>query len=75
MGESIYEFAHPCDHNDLKEMLTHNNIKTKDDNGFFIRLKCAITNTGKVLNVKSANFKVNLIYKPGRVVSKNCYVC
>ena len=66
IGQSIYDFSHPCDHNDIKEVLalkqTHNsNDNNKEDlisASFFVRMKCTLTNKGRNLNLKSANYKV-----------------
>ncbi|CAG2111614.1 unnamed protein product [Medioppia subpectinata] len=68
IGQSIYDYSHPCDHNDIKDILTLKNIKNcdeSDDNktnpilgSIFVRMKCTLTNKGRNLNLKSANYKV-----------------
>jgi hypothetical protein len=70
MGQSIYDFSHPCDHNDIKDILalktnnycSHNDLSQINDshipNSFFVRMKCTLTNKGRNLNLKSANYKV-----------------
>ena len=60
MGQSVYEFSHPCDHDEVRETLTG----TEDDNErvFFMRIKCTLTNKGRNVNLKSATYKVNWIY-------------
>ncbi|XP_075677093.1 uncharacterized protein LOC113793765 isoform X2 [Dermatophagoides pteronyssinus] len=108
MGQSIYDYSHPCDHDDIKTFLQplidaynatkssssssstisssmdslsikteplkttskspstvissslNNDKKILDDtNGpYFIRMKCTLTNKGRNLNLKSANYKV-----------------
>ena len=60
MGQSVYEFSHPCDHDEVRETLTG----TEDDNErvFFMRLKCTLTNKGRNVNFKSATYKVYWIY-------------
>ncbi|XP_076358893.1 hypoxia-inducible factor 1-alpha-like isoform X2 [Tachypleus tridentatus] len=61
MGHSIYDFSHPCDHEEIKEMLS---FKDNENAGlsllrsFFLRLKCTLTNKGRNVNVKSASYKV-----------------
>ena len=68
IGQSIYDFSHPCDHNDIKDVLALKNVEdaNKDDSvltDFFIRMKCTLTTKGRNLNLKSANYKVcNLLY-------------
>ncbi|XP_062580697.1 hypoxia-inducible factor 1-alpha-like isoform X2 [Saccostrea cucullata] len=62
VGQSIYEFVHPCDHEDITDIF-HNNgrdkKKSKDaHHTFFVRMKCTLTNKGKNVNLKSATYKV-----------------
>lgn len=111
MGQSIYDYSHPCDHDDIKSLLQPSivafnatkqtlssssldslSIKTEpvkkdvsssattkspstsssssssllnneilgDTIGpYFIRMKCTLTNKGRNLNLKSANYKVS----------------
>lgn len=81
MGQSIYDYTHPCDHDDIKaflEPLTNASNASKflpkptdragpkgmakavsSPNGpLFIRMKSTLTNKGRNLNLKSANYKV-----------------
>lgn len=56
LGQSIYELCHPCEHGELKEMLS-----TKEPNSqksHFLRMKCTLTNKGRSVNIKSALYKV-----------------
>lgn len=60
MGQSIYEFAHPCDHEEVQEVLSPHE---KGDERMaaktvFIRLKCTLTSKGRSVNLKSAIYKV-----------------
>ncbi|AWP16485.1 Hypoxia-inducible factor 1 alpha [Scophthalmus maximus] len=62
-GQSVFEFTHPCDQEELREMLIHRtgSKKTKDPNterSFFLRMKCTLTSRGRTVNVKSATWKV-----------------
>uniref|UniRef100_A0A671NGF2 Hypoxia-inducible factor 1-alpha-like n=1 Tax=Sinocyclocheilus anshuiensis TaxID=1608454 RepID=A0A671NGF2_9TELE len=62
-GHSIFEFSHPCDHEELREMLVHKtgSNKTKEQNterSFFLRMKCTLTSRGRTVNTKSATWKV-----------------
>ena len=73
MGHSIYDFSHPCDHNDIKEILSlkprselvclTNNFQpqeaiTKFPCTCFVRMKCTLTSKGRNCNLKSASYKV-----------------
>ncbi|KAL6444882.1 hypothetical protein ACFW04_002123 [Cataglyphis niger] len=60
MGQSVYEYSHPCDHDELRECLS-SKPTDKDENrtcNFFLRLKCTLTNKGRKVNLKSASYKV-----------------
>ncbi|XDV41991.1 hypothetical protein PO909_010750 [Leuciscus waleckii] len=62
-GHSVFEFSHPCDHEELREMLVHRtgSKKTKEQNterSFFLRMKCTLTSRGRTVNIKSATWKV-----------------
>ncbi|XP_029982647.1 hypoxia inducible factor 1 subunit alpha a [Sphaeramia orbicularis] len=62
-GHSVFDFTHPCDQEELREMLVHRtgSKKTKEINterSFFLRMKCTLTSRGRTVNVKSATWKV-----------------
>jgi hypoxia-inducible factor 1 alpha len=61
IGQSIYEFTHPCDHEEIREMLLekpHHTEVCGEDRVFFLRMKCTLTSKGKSVNLKSAMYKV-----------------
>ncbi|XP_076318284.1 uncharacterized protein LOC143229605 isoform X2 [Tachypleus tridentatus] len=61
MGHSIYDFSHPCDHEEIKEILSlksNENCKLLQPQSFFLRMKCTLTNKGRNVNIKSASYKV-----------------
>ncbi|XP_012231010.1 hypoxia-inducible factor 1-alpha isoform X2 [Linepithema humile] len=69
MGQSVYEYSHPCDHDELRECLSS---KPTDNNekracSFFLRLKCTLTSKGRKVNLKSASYKV--IHCTGRLTN------
>uniref|UniRef100_A0A4W5L2U2 Endothelial PAS domain protein 1b n=1 Tax=Hucho hucho TaxID=62062 RepID=A0A4W5L2U2_9TELE len=63
-GQSIFDFTHPCDHDEIRENLSLKNgtgkkgkaLNTERD--FFMRMKCTVTNRGRTVNLKSASWKV-----------------
>ncbi|KAM3594341.1 uncharacterized protein V6R79_006112 [Siganus canaliculatus] len=62
-GHSVFDFIHPCDQEELREMLIHRtgSKKNKEPNterSFFLRMKCTLTSRGRTVNVKSATWKV-----------------
>lgn len=74
MGQQIWEYAHQCDHAELKEALNikRNGLTEKikdeklleegistDHRDLFVRLKCTITSRGRSINIKSASYKVS----------------
>ncbi|XP_048455951.1 hypoxia inducible factor 1 subunit alpha a isoform X3 [Rhincodon typus] len=63
IGHSVFDFTHPCDHEEIREMLSHRGLqkKGKDQNterNFFLRMKCTLTSRGRTVNIKSATWKV-----------------
>ncbi|XP_028278819.1 endothelial PAS domain-containing protein 1b [Parambassis ranga] len=66
-GHSIFDFTHPCDHEEIRENLS---LKTagssfgkkgkelSTERDFFMRMKCTVTNRGRTVNLKSASWKV-----------------
>ncbi|XP_034960214.1 hypoxia-inducible factor 1-alpha isoform X1 [Zootoca vivipara] len=63
-GHSVFDFTHPCDQEELREMLTHRNGSVKKgkehntERSFFLRMKCTLTSRGRTVNIKSATWKV-----------------
>ncbi|XP_031438089.1 hypoxia inducible factor 1 subunit alpha b isoform X2 [Clupea harengus] len=62
-GSSIFDFAHPCDHEEMREMLVHRTSTKKGkeqntDRSFFLRMKCTLTSRGRTVNIKSSTWKV-----------------
>ncbi|XP_054584042.1 endothelial PAS domain-containing protein 1 isoform X2 [Eptesicus fuscus] len=78
-GHSIFDFTHPCDHEEIRENLSLKDgsgfgKKSKDmstERDFFMRMKCTVTNRGRTVNLKSATWKV--LHCTGQVkVYNNC---
>ncbi|KAJ3610870.1 hypothetical protein NHX12_022960 [Muraenolepis orangiensis] len=65
-GHSIFDFTHPCDHEEIRDNLSlkaagssfgkkGKELSTERD--FFMRMKCTVTNRGRTVNLKSASWK------------------
>ncbi|OAD54410.1 Hypoxia-inducible factor 1-alpha, partial [Eufriesea mexicana] len=67
MGQSVYEYSHPCDHDELRECLSSKPPENNEKRAcsFFLRLKCTLTSKGRKVNLKSASYKV--IHCTGRL--------
>lgn len=61
LGQSIYELSHPCDHAEIKEMLSTKDLSTQKSH--FLRMKCTLTSKGRNVNIKSASYKVINYFK------------
>lgn len=60
MGQSVYEYSHPCDHDELRKYLSMQpaDVEEKHPCSIFLRLKCTLTSKGRKVNLKSASYKV-----------------
>uniref|UniRef100_A0A668TML8 Endothelial PAS domain protein 1b n=1 Tax=Oreochromis aureus TaxID=47969 RepID=A0A668TML8_OREAU len=57
MGHNIFEYTHPCDHEEIRSNLRLTAVlKPKRD--FVMRIKSALTHRGRTANLKSATWKV-----------------
>ena len=73
MGQTIWDYAHACDHDELRETLHGRKAspsellagsKSSDFNplmhrDMMLRLKCTLTKSGRFVNIKSAAYKVS----------------
>lgn len=66
-GHSIFDFTHPCDHEEIRENLSlkmsgsgfgKKGKEMSTERDFFMRMKCTVTNRGRTVNLKSASWKV-----------------
>ncbi|KAG7492501.1 hypothetical protein MATL_G00015240 [Megalops atlanticus] len=63
-GHSIFDFTHPCDHEEIRESLSlrsgfgKKSRERTSQRDFFMRMKCTVTNRGRTVNLKSASWKV-----------------
>ncbi|XP_026173295.1 hypoxia inducible factor 1 subunit alpha, like [Mastacembelus armatus] len=65
LGQSIYDFVHPCDQEELRDLLTPRpglskklQAEQQSERNFFLRMKSTLTNRGRTVNLKSATWKV-----------------
>lgn len=67
MGQSVYEYSHPCDHEELRECLSSKPPENSEKRAcsFFLRLKCTLTSKGRKVNLKSASYKVENFFDAG----------
>uniref|UniRef100_A0A8C7ZUS2 Uncharacterized protein n=1 Tax=Oryzias sinensis TaxID=183150 RepID=A0A8C7ZUS2_9TELE len=56
MGHNIFEYSHPCDHEEIRHNLQDVWCSQKRD--FVMRIKSTLTHRGRSANVKSATWKV-----------------
>ncbi|XP_028160192.1 hypoxia-inducible factor 1-alpha-like isoform X2 [Ostrinia furnacalis] len=55
MGQSVFEFSHPCDHDEVREALRSSGNGRRE---LLLRLKCTLTSKGRNVHLKSASYKV-----------------
>ncbi|XP_029953673.1 endothelial PAS domain-containing protein 1 [Salarias fasciatus] len=67
MGHNIFEYAHPCDHEEIKHNLrvTAEGVCCGERRDFVVRMKSALTQRGRSATLKSATWKV--LHCQGRV--------
>ncbi|XP_037533633.1 hypoxia inducible factor 1 subunit alpha, like [Nematolebias whitei] len=65
LGQSVYDFVHPCDQEELRDLLTPRpglckklQAEQTSERNFFLRMKSTLTSRGRTVNIKSANWKV-----------------
>ncbi|XP_037546851.1 endothelial PAS domain-containing protein 1 [Nematolebias whitei] len=60
MGHNIFEYTHPCDHEELRHnlRLTADEVWCSQKREFVTRIKSALTHRGRIGNIKSASWKV-----------------
>ncbi|XP_068440961.1 hypoxia inducible factor 1 subunit alpha, like [Clinocottus analis] len=65
LGQSIYDFVHPCDQEELRDLLIPRPgsrrkppAERPSERNFFLRMKSTLTSRGRTVNIKSATWKV-----------------
>uniref|UniRef100_A0A4W5JK83 Hypoxia inducible factor 1 subunit alpha, like n=1 Tax=Hucho hucho TaxID=62062 RepID=A0A4W5JK83_9TELE len=65
LGQSVYDFVHPCDQEELRDLLVprpgvfnKKPVQQHTQMTFFLRMKSTLTVRGRTVNIKSATWKV-----------------
>uniref|UniRef100_UPI0037E78A9D hypoxia inducible factor 1 subunit alpha, like n=1 Tax=Semicossyphus pulcher TaxID=241346 RepID=UPI0037E78A9D len=65
MGQSVYDYVHPCDQEELGDLLAARpglskkpSTEQSSERNFFLRMKSTLTSRGRTVNIKSADWKV-----------------
>uniref|UniRef100_A0A452H017 Hypoxia-inducible factor 3-alpha n=1 Tax=Gopherus agassizii TaxID=38772 RepID=A0A452H017_9SAUR len=62
IGHSIFDFIHPCDQEELQDVLSprqgFSKKEVKTERSFSLRMKSTLTSRGRTVNLKSATWKV-----------------
>ncbi|XP_060711956.1 hypoxia-inducible factor 1-alpha-like isoform X2 [Hemiscyllium ocellatum] len=63
IGHSVFDFVHPCDEEELKDLVTPHHApllkqEVQTERDFFLRMKSTLTSRGRTVAVKSASWKV-----------------
>ncbi|CAJ1064822.1 hypoxia inducible factor 1 subunit alpha%2C like isoform X2 [Xyrichtys novacula] len=65
LGQSIFDFVHPCDQEELRDLLAPRPglskkpaVDPSSERNFFLRVKSTLTSRGRTVNIKSADWKV-----------------
>lgn len=60
IGHSIYDYCHPCDHDELREVLS---LRPDDElaRSFFLRLKSTLSAKGRSNPLKASSYKVSAV--------------
>ncbi|KAG8143621.1 hypothetical protein E2320_000813 [Naja naja] len=63
IGHSVFDFIHPCDQEELQDVLSprqgfSKKAEVKTERNFSLRMKSTLTTRGRTVNLKSATWKV-----------------
>lgn len=57
-GNTLSDFVHPCDHRQLEKLTPNMEAKSEDQwKEVFVRMKCTVTERGRIVNLKQASYK------------------
>ncbi|XP_068174285.1 hypoxia inducible factor 1 subunit alpha, like isoform X2 [Antennarius striatus] len=65
LGQSVFDFVHPCDQEELSDLLSPRTgvsktllAEQRSERNFFLQMKSTLTSRGRTVNIKSASWKV-----------------
>ncbi|XP_068601373.1 hypoxia inducible factor 1 subunit alpha, like [Brachionichthys hirsutus] len=64
LGQSLFDFIHPCDQEELSDLLSPRTgaskklLKQRSERNFFLRMRSTLTSRGRTVNIKSASWKL-----------------
>eukprot|EP00092_Neocalanus_flemingeri_P001274 GFUD01001360.1.p1 GENE.GFUD01001360.1~~GFUD01001360.1.p1 ORF type:complete len:799 (+),score=187.71 GFUD01001360.1:67-2463(+) len=72
LGQELSDYVHPCDHRQLKQLTPAKTIGSEDELvEIFVRVKCTVTDRGRMINLKQANYKPIKISGKARCMPAN----
>jgi len=72
LGQDFSDYIHPCDHQELKKLTPKKKIGIEDELvEIFVRVKCTVTERGRMINLKQANYKPMKITGKCRCIMEN----
>eukprot|EP00092_Neocalanus_flemingeri_P000879 GFUD01000936.1.p1 GENE.GFUD01000936.1~~GFUD01000936.1.p1 ORF type:complete len:1030 (+),score=208.67 GFUD01000936.1:83-3172(+) len=72
LGQEFSDYIHPCDHHMLKLLTPGKTAGPEDENvEIFVRVKCTVTERGRMINLKQANYKPLKISGKARRMPEN----
>jgi len=58
LGQDISDYVHPCDHQELKKLTPQLQASSQEESfEVFVRIKSTVTERGRMINLKQANYK------------------
>jgi len=72
LGQDFSDYVHPCDHNQLKALTPGKSVGSEDEAvEIFVRVKCTVTERGRMINLKQASYKPLKISGKARRMKEN----
>lgn len=72
LGQEFCDYVHPCDHEQLKQLTPAKNVPSEGELvEIFVRVKCTVTERGRMINLRQANYKSLKISGKARCMPEN----
>lgn len=72
LGQDFSDYVHPCDHSQLKVLTPGKSVGSDDEVvEIFVRVKCTVTERGRMINLKQACYKPLKISGKARRMKEN----